>query len=191
MIHRIANKILESLIALPFIDQYAGVVNVAKIISNDTVKIFPVDCNTPTDCETSKLRALVPNSTKRSILYFEDQGTSQIEVLQGGYKFQASLKLICWFNYKKIAALCEPSLIATNILKFLPTNLGNFDEFIDVWIEVVSQDPAEGVFDKYTYLEEKTQFVTYPYGVVAFTLRASWQIRTACVPEIVINADPC
>jgi hypothetical protein len=192
MIHRIADKILENLVYLPFIDQYTGVVKVAKIISGDTVKTFPIACNTPTDCDPNKLKALVPNSTKRSILYFEDMGTQQTELVNGGYRFQATLRLVCWINYKKISgALCDTSLIATNILKYLPTRLGNFDEFIDVWVEVSSQDPAENVFDRYNYNEERNQFMTYPYDVVAFTLKATWKVLTACVPEIVPKEEIC
>ena len=193
MINIIANKLVTYLQALPFRDKLTGIVKTARLYSDTTVKAFPVKYNTNiTTCNPSQLDALVPDSKKRSIIYFEDFGTSLARNNDNYIDCSSNLRLVCWFNYNKIGQYHEPSLIALNILKHLPTVLGNFDNLIGVRCEVTRQAENDAnCFNRYTYYEEQSQYLTYPYDYVCFDIVATYRIRVDCIDDLTIDEQSC
>ena len=194
MIHLIANKLVTELQTLPFVEKITGIVKPSKITINTVVKTFPLAYNTnPTECSQSELMAFVPDSTKRSIIYFEDYGTTMTNMDNQMIYFQGNMRLIVWFNYHKISpAMHDPSLIALNVLKVIPTQLGNFDGLLGVNVDVTGQLPNDaGVFSRYSYAEERQQYITHPYDYVAFTLRADFRVRAECIDDITICTQLC
>lgn len=193
MIHLIADKIVESLAALPFVEKITGIVKPLKYYGPDKkIIVIPVAFNTdPTTCNTSQLNDYVPNSKRRSIIYFEDQGTSMIR--NGTYlEFTSQMRLVCWFNHKKIGAQYDSSLIALNVLKYLPDKLGNFSNLLGVWVDVLRQEPNDGgAFSRYSYQEEINQYITYPYDYVSFILQATYKVRKDCIEDIAPENIAC
>ena len=194
MIHLIANKIVENLASLTIVDKITGIVKPAKVYINNVVKTYPIAYNTDPDvCSQSQLLDFVPDSSKRSIIYFEDYGTSQVKLENQKAYWQATFRLIVWFNYKKILpVMSEPSLIALNVLNLIPGDLGNFDNLQGVFVEVTSQLPNDvSPFSRYSYQEERTQYVTYPYDYVAFVLRAEFSTRIGCIDDLTPTLSVC
>lgn len=196
MVNLIVNEIVSSLASLPFLDKITGIVKAATVSdAGGNIKVFPVALNLNlTECEDSQILDYVPNSTKTSIIYFEDRGTTFRQCQDQALEFTANFLLVCWFNYKLIdSTLTNTSQITANILKYLPLgNMGNITPLMNVWLEVVSQEPNDGaVFSKYSYKEEISQYLTYPYDYVALTLRADYRIRLDCVDDIVLDPTEC
>jgi hypothetical protein len=158
------------------------------------IKTFPIAFNTdPTTCNDSELLDYVPDSTKMSIIYFEDRGSQVTGCDQNAILFRASFTLVCWFNYKLIDEnQVNTALIAANIIKYLPGNMGNITPLTGVWLDIVGQQPNDGsVFAKYSYSEPISQYITYPYGYVALDLTADFRLRTDCIDDIEINPAIC
>lgn len=197
MVNLIINEIVEALTAdLPFVDKITGLVKPASVSdASGNILIFPVALNTdPTTCNDSELLDYVPDSTKTSIIYFEDRGTTFRECKGEALEFTSNFLLVCWFNIKLINQnLVDTSQIAANLLKYIPLgNMGNIPPIMNVWLELASQEPNDGaIFSKYTYREEISQYITYPYGYVALTLRADWRIRQDCIEDITLNPAEC
>lgn len=193
MIHLIADKIVESLATLPFVDKITGVVKPLKYYGPEKKVItIPVAFNAdPSTCSSSQLNDYVPDSKKRSIIYFEDQGTT---FTRNGdaYEMTSGLRLICWFNHKKIGAQYNTALISLNLLSHIPGNLGNFDNLIGVWIDVQRQEPNDGAaFSRYTYVEEISQYITYPYDYVSFIIQATYKVRPGCIEDLIPESMEC
>lgn len=192
MIHLIADQLVTYLNALPFTDKITGIVKPLRYKVTDLTMVIPVAYNTNvTQCSQSELLDYCPDSTKTSIIYFEDLGTVFNE-WDGKYlRFTSQMRLVVWFNYKKIGGH-SPDQIALNVLKYLPDNMGNFDDLIGVWLDVVRQEPNDGTpFNKYTYREERNQYITYPYDYVSFILNASYKVAKGCIDDIELNPESC
>lgn len=197
MVNIIINEIVEQLVDnLPFVDKITGLVKPARVTtSTGESKVFPVALNLdPTVCNESELLDYVPDSTKTSIIYFEDRG-STFRLCQGdALEFTANFLLVCLFNFKLInPILVDTSQITANIIKNLPLgNMGNLPPLMNVYLEVAGQEPNDGaVFGRYSYSEEISQYITYPYGYVALTLRADYRIRLDCVEDITLDPATC
>lgn len=197
MIHIIANKLVDDhLDNITFKDKITGIVKPARIQvgQEGTVKIFPIAYNTdPDTCDDSELIDFCPDTSKRSIIYLEDLGAEVTGFENDQINFSGNMRLVVWFNYKKVSPLMtNPSLVALNVLANIPQNLGNFENLIDVWIQVIRQEPNDASpFSRYTYIEEASQFVTYPYDYVSFILNATWKVRLDCIPEIIVEEEEC
>ena len=196
MVNVIVNEILTQLAVVPFADRMAGIVKAARVSdANGNVKIFPVELNTEVDtCNDSELMVLVPDSKKTSIIYFEDRGTSVRGLNGEAIEMTANFTLVCWFNYKLInPAMTNTSLIAGNLIKYIPLgNMGNIYPLMGVFLELIGQEQNDGgVFAKYSYKEEISQYLTYPYDYVALNLRAEFRVRPDCIEDIVIDPALC
>jgi hypothetical protein len=197
MVNLIVDQIVTGLkLDLSFVDKITGIVKPAKvdIDGKGTIKTFPVAYNTdPTTCNDSELLDFVPDSSKISIIYFEDRGTTLNRMENQSLYFTSNFTLVCWFNYKRLVGnMTNPSLIVGNVIKYLPVVMGNISPLIGVVLSVTGQqDNTGGVFSKYTYIEEQSQFITYPYGYFALDMQAEYSVRKECFTDVEIQELSC
>lgn len=195
MVNLIVDQIVTGLkLDLSFVDKITGIVKPASVDVGGVTKTFPIAYNTdPTTCDDSQLLDYVPDSSKISIIYFEDRGTSMTRMGNQSVYFTSNFTLICWYNYKRLTPnMTNPSLIVGNIIKYLPLVMGNISPLIGVVLSVTGQqDNTGGVFSKYTYIEDQSQFITYPYGYLALDLQAEYSVRKECFEEIGICTALC
>jgi hypothetical protein len=195
MVNLIVDQIVTGLkLDLAFVDKITGIVKPAKIDIAGTVKTIPIAFNTNvTTCNDSELWDFVPDDTKISIIYFEDRGTSMTKMENQSIYFTSNFTLVCWFNYKRLTGnMTNPSLIVGNVIKYLPVVMGNISPLIGVVLSVTGQqDNGGGVFSKYSYIEEQSQFITYPYDYFALDLQAEYSVRKECFTDIEICSAVC
>ena len=192
MVHLIADKIIETL-AVPFLDKITGIVKVLTYQGPKKLIKIPVAYNlSPELCTTTAdLDEYCPNSKKRSIIYFEDMGTSLRGWEGNMMAFTSQLRLVCWLNYDMIGEY-QPGLAALNLLKYIPNNMGNSDGLLGVWVDAIRQEPNDGgCFTKYTYKEEVSQYLTFPYDYVSFVLSVTFKLRKDCIEDIEIDPTAC
>lgn len=179
---------------LPFVGKIAGLVRTITI-SNEVAdgkfikKSFPVACNvTHTDCvtDTSKLTELIPNTSYKSVIYFEDLGTTPTDNGNKYFDFESRIKLVCWLNLPALGKTdCSVSHLAIGaILKALPENNINSGDFSHVKINMTSEDiKSSAIFSKYTYPEEAVQYLMYPYDYFAINLAVSYRLPYKCIDD--------
>jgi hypothetical protein len=199
MINDIGNILKPYIESLSFADKVGGVVKVATKTDTDSndrtvKKYFPIDCGvTHQECISGKYTDLMPNSNYKSVMYFEDGGIRFI----GNNIREASLKLVGWLNLKKLGKTgCNGSALAVNtILNTLPTKYFNSPPVYQrIKIEVQGEDvKSSQIFSKYSYDEDKTQFLMYPYDYFALNINVLFSISKACIvnwdvsPELECN----
>lgn len=196
MVNLIVNDIVSHLASLSFVDKITGIVKTAIVSdANGNILKFPIALNLdPSTCNDSELLDYCPDSSKTSIIYFEDRGATVRGMSGEAIELTVNFTLVCWFNYLKInPALTNTSLIFGNIIKNLPLgDMGNINPLMGIFLELTGQEPNDaGIFSKYTYREEISQYVTYPYDYVALNLRADFCVRPECFDDIELNPAEC
>jgi len=104
----------------------------------------------------------VPNSKKANILYWEDYGSIVIDRSVRYTRFQTSVRLIVWMNFKIMNSTNYDNFIK-KVLRAVPKKIGN-----QISIIFKGQQPKSiDIFSRYDYPEGK-QYVAPPYDVAAF-----------------------
>ena len=189
----LAAILLTHLQGLPFADRLAGLVRTVTITGEDGKrKAFPVACNvTNADCTAGRYQDLVPDSSRKSVMYFEDGGTVLTGLLKGDPQFRSTIRLIGWLNLKKMGLTdCDFATTAiTNIIKNLPWAEFNSpaNGFVRVKLTGLNVlEKSSAIFSRYTYDEAVTQYLLYPYDYFGLNLTVEYTVRRSCIEDAVI-----
>lgn len=159
-------------------------------------KIFPVSCELTNDqcISNSKYLDLVPNTSRRSIAYFEDQGCRFIDKAGSTFNFSGNMRLVCWVNGKKFDYnLCSISaFLIGSILSKVPSNPDNSGDFTKIKITSIKEVAKDSrIFAKYNYDESVRQYLMNPFDYFALDLEYTFSADPYCFEEIKIKNDNC
>jgi hypothetical protein len=192
----------DKLIGLPFVDVLAGIAQTltTEQISEDgskkTIQRQPVSYDVlGVECEGKEI-SLVPDSSRKSMIYFEDFGILTGPRSHGVISYVSSLRLICWMNraklvgedYKHVAAACMASIIDTLTGKN-PENNGIFKRLTISLTRIQPQDAR--LFGAYTYSEPDRQFLRPPFEFFGIDLTVKYQVPAKCISGINWNLEKC
>lgn len=197
------SKVLrDKLQGMPFVQVLAGMVQTVTTESmNETnttkiVKRFPVSYDViGKTCEGPEI-PLWPDSSYKSLIYFEDFGIASTGRLQGQTGYNSSLRLICWLNranlvgdqYKDVTGRIMATIIDT-IAGKNPQNIGMFTRLT---IDVARIPPQDaGLFGRYTYNEADRQYLRPPYDFFGIDLSCKYVVPAKCLDGINWNIQTC
>jgi hypothetical protein len=190
MIIEVGNSVISKIDTLPFLDKYAGIVKTLSltVVDKDNKpikKTFPADCQLSLDqCESGRYKDLCPESSKKSVLFLEDNGIKYVRS-QGGLDFwKANMNLVCWLNMPLLGFNdCSYSAIAiTGILSKLPVTPFNYGNYQRILIKVTGQQSKNiNPFQKYTFDETVMQYLMYPYDSFLLNLDVDFAINKRCL----------
>lgn len=198
----LANIIKGKLLTLPFGDLIAGLAQTLTISdTNDDgasfTKRMPIsyDVWNGGNCSGKEI-ALIPDSSRKSIIYFEDYGVAAGTMTHGLQSFTSSLRLVCWLNraklvgdaYTEIAGRCQATIIAVLCHKN-PQNIGMFQRLTINVQRIPPQDPA--LFGRYTYNETDRQYLRPPFEFFAIDLSVAFLVSAKCLEGIPWNVEAC
>lgn len=195
------NKPLASILKdrishFPFIDVLAGLVQTVEdfqpVDNAQSIRNrFPMsyDITLDANCYTGKERALIPDSSKKSIIYFEDFGSSIGRAGRNGdVEFTSNLRLVAWMNrarlvgdnYADVSGYAIPAIIGRLDLKF--ENIGIFKR-LSIKASRLPQADA-GLFSRYTYDETTRQYLMPPFEVFGIDFTCSSFVNAGCIAEL-------
>lgn len=201
----LATVLRTKLAGLPFVDLLAGMaqtVSVSDPNQDDQApaviqKRYPVtyDATGTTDCIGKEVQ-LMPDSNRKSIIYFEDYGITVTGRVHGKVGYNSSLRLICWLNranlvgdhYTEVSGRCQATIIDT-LLSQNPENVGMFTRLIVNVARIQPQDA--GLFGKYTYDETVRQYLRPPFEFFGIDLSCTYQAQASCLNGINWNQQQC
>lgn len=190
----LANVLKGRLTDLPFLDVVAGIVQPVvdtkfKSVDNLAVsKKMPVSYDVTGKGTVLGLeRQLVPDQSKKSILYFEDFGsTTDAGAKAGTLAFISNIRLVFWMNklncgwekYDEVSLIC-----IDRILKKLISPSGiNGNGISRLFVRnprILIQDA--NVFSRYNYDEAVVQYLRPPFEFFAIDLTAKYTVtRSSC-----------
>jgi len=192
----------------PFIDKLAGVIKTVVTSDLDSQnrpvrKSFPVACGISySEClKSNRYLDLVPNGKLKSIVYLEDNGLRIVGTNGNKNQWKASYKLVGWLNQKEMGYddCSITSLIINEIInKFpeLPVQINSpseWSKYQRLLIEVEGQDPKSyNPFSKFSYDEDKTQYLMYPFDYFSLNLTVSFEMNKKCIEPFELKAPiPC
>jgi hypothetical protein len=191
MNNKLSHILRHKLDGLEWVDKISGLVQTVsireKVGENIVLKSYPISCDLAyEEAIKGRYQDLTPNSKKKSILYFEDKGCSMIERKGNTIKYQSSLRLVCWLNLKAIhGATCNEELehcqvsghYVIEVIKTLPSIPFTQDHFVGIYIEDISQAVRSvDIFSKYSYNEQSTQYLLFPFDFFALDLKINFTI---------------
>jgi len=204
MVKEVSSIMKDRLSTLPFLDVIAGVAQPVidvKFRNDDNVKIskkMPVsyDLVGGKSAVLGMERQLVPDQSKKSILYFEDFGTTQdtgarAQALSNSYV--SNIRLVCWINktkmvqykYREITAQC----IAAINRKLITGTSINSDGITRLMISL-SRIPIQNadIFSRYNYDEAELQYLRPPFEYFAIDYTCKYRVKESCLPYINFEA---
>lgn len=208
------NKELSSILKariqnLPFIDKLAGLVqtveitsyvddetNPANVKTKEIKNKFPVsyDVTGVADDCTGPEKDLIPDSSRKSITYFEDFGSTVTGNIDGIIDFSSKLRLICWLNrdrlvgdaYKEISAFCISAIIGKLTAKQF-SNAGIFTQ-LNVKPQAIQPQNAN-LFSNYTYDQNVRQYLRPPFEFFGIDLLCTYKVSGKCYDQINFNIE--
>lgn len=195
----IANILKTSLSGIPFVDKLAGLVYVAEyddsFFGGNDVQItiskrIPLSCDVdPGSCDKNYL---IPDSSKKGILYFEDQGITFLGKDRRDNSYSSLIRLVCWVNTDWIQnnTCTDAGGLLQNycIAEIQKLNLTNQAPFKKIQIQVQAIPRRDkNIFSAYTYDEKATQFLIPPYDFFAIDFRITYLVPQACLDDISVR----
>ena len=160
------------------------------------VQRFPVACDvTWTDCDGNEeiLRMYTPDSSKRVVIYFEDNGLK--EVKDGNrISYRSYLRLVCWMNTDKFQnAGCALDFYAINAIRATfdtrPVNYNALAQSLRV-LNVSIPKKGPEIFAQYTF-NEYMQYLLHPYDYFAMDIETEFSVNTTCLPALIAQDNDC
>ena len=192
----IANMIALKLIELPYITKACGCV---RVLSTKDRKRYPISTLVHFESEEvcdqeDGYVIMAPTSQHVGVCFFEDLGVRFGKVTSSRARYlQGSLKLIVWVNLDKIGenATIEPiqeSIWATlgrMKVEGLPSSVGGKVKVSQIYPK------HPNAFTKYSFDEERTQFLSHPFDHFAMKLDYTCIIMQGCAPTITLTPVQC
>lgn len=197
----LASHLKNKLKVLPFVDLLGGI---AQTVSDDkfdednvkTTHRFPVSYDVDgEECQGREI-SMVPDSGRKSIIYFEDFGIAQNGSAHGLPAYNSSLRLICWMNranlvgdnYTEISGRAMAEIIRI-ITSKKNENTGFFTRLNVSMVRVHPQDAA--LFGRYTYNETYRQYLRPPFEFFGIDFSCTYQVPPGCLSGIAWNNQVC
>lgn len=219
----IAHILKEQLAGLPVIDKIAGLVQTAEyeettyddegVTKKTIIKKIPITTDGPDN--VCKDKSLVPDSSNKGMIYFEDIGGITFLRTNGSYsRYRSRLRMVCWFNGKGVAQSLEgdynddynedygggnvPTYDVASILinhvvnRFVELNAQNKGKYLRLQVGI-DNIPIMGkqLFSAYTYDMYNTQYLMYPYEYFAIDLNIEFEMHKSCIESIQFIEQTC
>lgn len=202
----IAHILKERLISsnYKFADVIAGMVQTVQYDTNDgdgrkVIQKMPysTDVVLAPDCHIGLERALVPDSSKRGIAYFEDLGINFVERKSNGHQFfKSRLMLIVWMNKSRLVGDKYVDISTFAITQAIQSmkidtieNVGNFSRFQVKANRIPLQD--NNIFSRYSYDERINQYLMPPFDFFGLELEINFSVHPNCVKKIEFEEEIC
>lgn len=193
---------LEFQNGIPFLDVYAGLVQTVTYQdqdenNNNLTKRMPVSYHTNIeDCvNKSPEKALIPDSSKKGIIYFEENGGAyQSKRMAGGLTmWKAQLICVAWLNRRLITGDDYDEIVSrarsTIMAKLKSQDITS--PFVKIFVNNTRIRQTPDIFAKYTYDETILQYLRPPFEYFALDLDVTFIIKGECLPTIEINPNNC
>lgn len=204
MIYKIAELLRDQISSLNFVEVAAGLAKPITVRVNATEpdaedpsmidKIVPMAYNDlGIVCEEGDLYSLVPDTKKKSIVWWEDNGVELTNEDTYYYHSRANLMCVGWWNLPLIdQTMTDPSLLVANLIAAMPVSLTNVDYLSQMRVAFEGEEISGAeVLSKYSFDEPESQFATFPYAVTGIRFSVDFAFGKNCVDDVVLNPSSC
>lgn len=191
-------SIVSTLSSINFVDRIGGIVIPLTVNKNigDGIdgKILPVALNSlKGTCNPSRYESYNPDSTKKSVLYFENNGHTVLSDNMGFITKQLNVRLVAWFNLPKInSTLTDADDLKDIIISTMPEWIANVGNASGIRILLTGEEVrSPAIFSAYSYDEAEKQYLIYPFDYFALNYQITYRVGKGCTDDIIINPSSC
>ncbi|HCC71260.1 MAG TPA: hypothetical protein DEQ09_08940 [Bacteroidales bacterium] len=193
---RIAELLRDQIDDLNFVERTAGLVRSLpmKIETEDgaVTKNIPVALNNETPCEPEEMMALVPDSDKMSIIFFEDGGINITRRDSWYIHCESTLTMVAWFNLPMINPdYTDATLLMAHLVAAVPKYIDNDDFITRILVVPIGELDKETVYSQYDLDLAENMYFAFPYDYAAFQFNVIFAIPKNCLDKIIIDPDEC
>lgn len=188
---------LQPLYNAELITVLCGLTKVVTQQKDKTTVKFPVPYDYDSPVYQIENSALVPDERQRAIVYFEGNDSDLTSFSQNKSKGSTRLKLVCWYNTNMLQHPQNESIHPVLVSKIngLIGKVKTHPDSIIQGFQVEATrvyDSAASLFSRYTYKEERGQYLQNPYFALGIDFTVTYQINHGCTSELLaINARDC
>jgi hypothetical protein len=203
----LAHVLRLRLVPLPFADVVAGLAQTLtsiKAIGDEEAKTnitqkFPVSYDVSVagqECMGQEW-PLIPDSNKKSIMYFEDFGISLTERHNNMNYYTSRLRFICWMNRANLVSsgiyteVAGPAMNAV-INKLQGTGATSQGMITALTVQVTTIPPQDAaLFGRYSYDENTRQYLRPPFEFFGLDLTCKYRVSDDCIQDIDWTGTSC
>jgi hypothetical protein len=112
----IASIVKSYVMGIEMADKCAGLIRPVTLMVGDVKKTYPVAWDVSHADLKGRYNDLMPNSKYKSLMYFEDMGTTWLERKGDNQYFDSRLRLIGWLNTSKFPSIKCPQPLSTEMI---------------------------------------------------------------------------
>lgn len=202
MVEQIGEILKNRIINAVYVDRIAGIVSVTsykeKVNGKDIIYKLPTSCNVEgLNCgedNDNSIKDLVPDSKKRSVIFFEDlSGASILQKDRRDNVYYSTIRMVAWLNQQKLGKnQCNVTgPVMNDIVNKLQT-VSPFNEppFTKIKISVVKIIPkTPSIFKRYSFKEMEKQYLMYPYDYFALDVKIQYNINNFCLEDFILDEE--
>lgn len=193
--------------ALGWVERYGRLTRPVTILTHQGIedeekfyKTLPVSCSVSlADCQEGNTRyyAMTPDSSKKSVAYWEQQSgfTFTYDEGDGFLTGSAVARFVGWLNLTKLgktdctitADIVAPLLQTLNTTKRPTSGVFTNGSVRFELIEQVQKD--EAIFSEYTYDNQETGYLLFPYDFFAVDVAVTLKIDRNCFNAFTTAAE--
>ena len=144
------------------------------------------------NASTENYEIYFPDSRYKSVIFFEDNGVRLVTQDRFKTDFVASLRLVCWFNKKKINPSVTRFDLIQNLNNLIVDEQVNTTDFNRLYVEFKGEaEHSEGIYSKYDLDVAMYQYMMHPYELFALDYDVNFTVTKICIDEIELNPDIC
>lgn len=197
MHHLLADTLRQYFATVSFADRVGGLVRVKEKLSSDgkTILGLPICYTRETNVtSTADYVAMYPDSSLRSLMYFEESGSMRLVDQRGKRSFyQTNLRLVLWLNVGKInaAAPLVPwyyelahARATSEIMARCTGQTWNdpMERMQGITLRAVDLYPdTPGLFSGYTYDQRQRDYLMHPYVAAGVNIEVKFSVSGSCL----------
>jgi len=194
--YKIIDYYKNYLTTLDFAGNVGGlVVPLSKQDEDNATIVFPAYRDTdPDTCTDGQYRAMTPDDSQKSVMYFEEITAPTIVEQKSYYEFEARVRLVCWLNYSAINyEYHNTDLLQIKCIKAMPEKLANgaVENYntVRLWFDKTIEK-KEAIFSAYTYDKFK-QYLMFPFDYFAIEFILNYRYYNDCEGDVELNPVKC
>lgn len=193
MISQLIDQLKTDLALKPWAGMVAGIALPQHYTNTDKkVEKIPVACRPDAAvCNEGSLASLIPDVNQKSIIFFEDLGSSNNGGMGRVDRIESNVKLICWVNWKKLGESdCSPDNIMQEVIGTFANYRGNIGQFLNVNVKLDSIAPSTyDIWNRYSFKSGRRAYMMAPYTAFAVTFKITFLMRSGCYTALIPSAE--
>lgn len=200
MIDILGRYLQRQLSSLEFAQFTAGVVKIAEYKDEQgRLMRIPVSCDVDTSqCNQKNHYPLVPDSSKSSIMYIENNDIRVTTKKGNRYELDLDFNVVIWYNKDRLVYplnkqpyICDDRSRFVGALMNKVSGINISEEGVDFSHIEITDIIYDDIFRRYTYPDDTAQFLMNPYGAVAVRAKSKCTVSGACFEQWSKDSPGC